>query len=40
MKVKNDIVPEKEKKLRATSFTFKKRKTIRHGFIWWGWKTV
>jgi len=41
MKTKDKILPEKEKKLGPTSFTFrKKREPIRPTFIWWGWKTI
>lgn len=40
MKGKNKTVTEKGKKLQPTSFTFKKRKTVRPNFIWWGWKTA
>jgi hypothetical protein len=40
MKVNNKINLEKEKKLRPSSFTFNKRKTIRPTAIWWGWKTI
>ena len=40
MKKKDRIISEKEKRLRTTSFTFKRQKTIRPTFVWWGWKTA
>ncbi|WP_339336658.1 MULTISPECIES: hypothetical protein [unclassified Croceitalea] len=40
MKKEEQKNQEKEKKLKITSFSLKRKQQLKSNFIWWGWKTT